>query len=55
MNRLLDLGYMRPATIENFARGLGIALGIVAGRLQNDGHLSWPTTLNRLTRSFKLM
>lgn len=38
--------------IQLFARRLGIAPGIVVGRLQNDGILEWRTQANKLKRRF---
>ncbi|SRR6266478_4376332 len=53
-DRLLASAYKSATTITRFARELGIAPGIVVGRLQNDHHLPWPTPLNRLKRRFTL-
>jgi hypothetical protein len=38
--------------IERFSRSIGIAPGIVVGRLQKEGIIPWPTALNRLKRRF---
>jgi addiction module HigA family antidote len=43
-----------PVAIENFAQQLGIASGIVVGRLQHDREINW-RTLNELTRKFELI
>lgn len=37
--QLLDEGDLRCARLEEFAQEIGIAPGIVAGRLQHDGHI----------------
>lgn len=39
--------------VSTFARRLGIAPGIVVGRLQHDGLLPWQTPLNRLKVRFR--
>ncbi|HEY91186.1 MAG TPA: ImmA/IrrE family metallo-endopeptidase [Dehalococcoidia bacterium] len=43
------------ASICEFATTLGIAPGIVVGRLQHDGILTWRTSLNGLKRHFRLV
>ena len=43
-----------PVAIGNFTRQLGIAPGIVVGRLQHDREIHW-RTLNELTRKFELI
>jgi len=40
-------------TVEEFARNLGIAPGIVVGRLQHDKAVPFATNLNNLKRHFK--
>lgn len=35
-------------SVQRLARDVGIGAGIVVGRLQHDGHISWRTRLNRL-------
>ncbi len=42
-----------PAVIEAFARRIGIAPGIVVGRLQYDGHIPWNSPAGRLRRSLR--
>lgn len=54
MLRLRESDYRQGTTVMRFARELGIAPGIVVGRLQKDGHLPWGSTLNKLKRSFTL-
>lgn len=54
MARLLESDYRQGPAIMRFARDLGIAPGIVVGRLQNDEHLPWRSTLNQLKCSFTL-
>jgi len=38
--------------IKHFAKSIGIAPGIVLGRLQKEGIIPWPTALNSLKRRF---
>jgi addiction module HigA family antidote len=38
--------------IKQFAKSIGIAPGIVVGRLQKEGNIPWPTGLNSLKRRF---
>jgi hypothetical protein len=45
--RLPTLGNKRSAIIS-FAEEIGIAPGIVVGRLQKEGLLEWKTQLNQL-------
>ncbi len=54
MARLLESDYQQRPTVVGFARELGIAPGIVVGRLQKDEHLAWGSTLNKLKCSFTL-
>jgi HTH-type transcriptional regulator / antitoxin HigA len=42
------------AAIKAFARTLGVAPGIVVGRLQRDNKLDWKTALNDLKRKYEL-
>jgi HTH-type transcriptional regulator / antitoxin HigA len=42
------------AGIRAFARTLGVAPGIVVGRLQRDNKLDWKTSLNDLKRKYEL-
>lgn len=45
-------GSFSENSIRSFAAQIGIAPGIVLGRLQHDRILPYPTTLNRLKRKF---
>lgn len=45
--RLMLLGHT-ATSIRAFAKELGIAPGIVLGRMQNEGLIPWPTKLNNL-------
>jgi HTH-type transcriptional regulator/antitoxin HigA len=40
------------AQILRFAKEVGIAPGIIVGRLQREGILPWPSPLNALKRRF---
>ena len=42
-----------PAAIRSCARSVGIAPGILVGRLQHDGYVPFRSSLNGLKRSFK--
>jgi len=44
-----------PAEIEAFAKGIGIAPGIVVGRLQNERLLDWRTHANRLKQRIEFI
>ncbi|SMF13986.1 HigA family addiction module antitoxin [Pseudogulbenkiania subflava] len=46
--RFVNSGYFDRESIIDFARLLGIAPGIVVGRLQHDGHVSFGSKLNDL-------
>lgn len=46
-------GLHTQARIVEFARQIGIAPGIVVGRLQKEGLLPWATPLNRLKQRFE--
>jgi addiction module HigA family antidote len=46
-------GTFNSRTIEGFARNLGIAPGIVVGRLQHDKVIPFATNLNKLKKHFK--
>lgn len=43
-----------PDAVRAFARELGVAPGIVVGRLQRDDRLGWATRLNDLKRRYEL-
>lgn len=43
----------KEQAIIAFAEEVNIAPGVVLGRLQHDGHIPYPTRLNRLKRSYK--
>lgn len=43
----------KEQAIIAFAEEVKIAPGVVLGRLQHDGHIPYPTNLNRLKRSYK--
>lgn len=49
--RLVEAGDLSASQIRTFAAGLGIAPGIVVGRLQHDRHLP-PSRLNHLKRNY---
>jgi addiction module HigA family antidote len=55
LDQFVTAGSITEPSIKRFARELGIAPGIVVGRLQHDGHLSFPTPLNRLKQTFILV
>lgn len=50
MEGFLDAGDLSPSAVRGFARTLGISVGIVVGRLQNDGVIA-PKSMNSLKRS----
>jgi Zn-dependent peptidase ImmA (M78 family) len=51
--RIADSHLNDPVVIEAFARKLGIAPGIVVGRLQHDGLIPWNSPAGRLRRSLR--
>ena len=51
--RLLAMEPLSLGDIEVFADDVGVAPGIVVGRLQHDGRLPWRTTLNGLKRRLR--
>jgi len=51
-DRLIMLGHTKT-DITSFAKELGIAPGIVVGRMQNEKTLPWPTTLNALKVTYE--
>lgn len=55
LDRLLATTFATEAAIRRFAREVGIAPGIVVGRLQHDGHVPWASQLNRLKKTFVLV
>jgi hypothetical protein len=46
--RFCDGGLFTGDSIGEFAHEIGIAPGIVVGRLQHEGHVPWKSRLNRL-------
>jgi len=50
----LDKEIYTYSSVQSFAQTLGIAPGIVVGRLQHDGVISWQS-LNSLKRKFELI
>ena len=42
-----------PAAVRSFARSVGIAPGILVGRLQHDRYVPFESGLNGLKRSFE--
>lgn len=55
LDQFLVTSYANEPAIKRFARELGIAPGIVVGRLQHDDHLPWASQLNRLKKTFVLV
>lgn len=53
LRKFLEEETLDAVSIRRFARKLGIAPGIVIGRLQHDGMLSFATPLNYLKRRYK--
>lgn len=53
MERLLSEDFKDVRIIKKFSRQIGIAPGIVVGRLQHDQHLLYSSTLNRLKQHFQ--
>lgn len=51
----IEVGEYNQSNICEFAAALGIAPGIVVGRLQHNGLVPWRTPLNRLKCHFKLV
>jgi addiction module HigA family antidote len=50
--RLMFVGHTATA-IRAFAKEVGVAPGIIVGRMQNDGLLGWGTPLNKLKVSYQ--
>ena len=40
--------------VSNFARRIGVAAGIVVGRLQNEGCIKYNSTLNELKEKYEI-
>jgi Zn-dependent peptidase ImmA (M78 family) len=53
-NEFVSINNFTPLTVRNFAQELGIASGIVVGRLQHDEKIGW-RSLYELTRKFELI
>ena len=53
-NRLIRLGVYTEKTITDFAKSIGIAPGIVVGRLQNDKIVNYNSRLNSLKVKYKI-
>lgn len=51
--KFVSLGEFSRAKILEFADEMGIAPGIVVGRLQHDGHVPYKSVLNRLKTRFE--
>ena len=51
--RIAESHHDNPAVIERFAREIGIAPGIVVGRLQYDGLIDWNSPCGRLRRPLR--
>jgi HTH-type transcriptional regulator/antitoxin HigA len=52
-DRLARLDTFEAVTIERFAEEIGVAPGIVVGRLQHDGLLPWNSSSGRLRRRLR--
>jgi HTH-type transcriptional regulator/antitoxin HigA len=50
----LERNTFTPTSVRSFAKQIGIAPGIIAGRLQHDGRIHW-RSLNNLKRHFELV
>ena len=51
--RLIGVGVFPKVTVLRFAMEMGIAPGIVVGRLQHDEHVPWQSALNSLKRTYE--
>lgn len=54
-NGFVEQAEFSESSVERFAREIGIAPGIVVGRLQHDRRLRWGTFLNHFKCRFKLV
>ncbi len=54
LSRFLDAGSYTRAAVVRFAREIGVAPGVVVGRLQHDGHLEF-SQLNSLKRRLEFV
>ena len=50
-----ELGVYNQSNVAEFAAAIGIAPGIVVGRLQHDGVIRWRTSLNSMKSHFRLV
>ncbi len=55
LDQFMATDYANEVAIKRFASEVGIAPGIVVGRLQHDDHLSYASHLNRLKKTFVLV